>query len=139
MITDIFTVICSDDVSASRDFYIDLLGFDVSFEADWYVQLQGRHPSRPQLGIVARGHESVPERFRQRPAGVLVSVEVDDVDAVHDRAVAAGLTLELTLRDEPWGQRHFITVDPDGVAVDVITPIAAAPEYAELYADSTPA
>lgn len=133
MITNIFTVVCSDNVAASRDFYIDLFDFEVIFEADWYIQLQGRHRSHPQLGIVARDHDSVPARFQERPAGVLVSVEVDDVDAVHDRAVAAGHRMELTLRSEEWGQRHFITVDPDGAAVDVITPIAPSPEFAALY------
>lgn len=139
MITDIFTVVCSDNVAASRDFYVDLFGFEVIFEADWYVQLQGQQPARRQLGIVAREHDSVPERFRERPAGFLVSVEVDDVDAVHDRAVAAGHRMELTLRSEDWGQRHFITADPDGAAVDVITRIAPSPEFAALYSEPSSA
>ncbi len=50
-------------------------------------------------------------------------MEVDDVDAVHACAVSAGLPIVLGLRSEDFGQRHFMTVDPDGLLVDVITVI----------------
>lgn len=39
---------------------------------------------------------------------------VDDVDAVHDRAVAAGLRPEMAPSDAPWGERYFHLRDPDG-------------------------
>jgi hypothetical protein len=39
----------------------------------------------------------------------------------------------VSLRDEPWGQRHFITEDPDGVLVDVVTVIPPAPEFVAQY------
>ena len=39
-----------------------------------------------------------------------------------------------TLRDEPFGQRHFITRDPNGVLIDVIKPIPPSAEFAAQYA-----
>ena len=39
---------------------------------------------------------------------------VDDVDAVHDRAVGAGLAPEMAPADAPWGERYFHLRDPDG-------------------------
>ncbi|GAB2673986.1 VOC family protein [Kribbella swartbergensis] len=134
MITGIFPTICADDVAATRDFYVDLFGFAVVFDSGWYVQLEAPAGARPQLGIVEREHSSVPEAFRRRPAGFLVAIEVDDVDAVHEHARAAGLPMPLALRDEDFGQRHFMIVDPSGTLVDVITPIPPAPEYADAYA-----
>lgn len=133
MITGTYPALCADDVAATRDFYVDLLGFDVVFDSGWYVQLVGREHPHAQIGIVEREHHSVPAAFRHQPAGVLVSVEVDDVDAIHARVVAAGMEIALPLRDEAFGQRHFMTVDPAGTLVDVITPIPPSPEYAELY------
>ncbi|WP_433160477.1 VOC family protein [Kribbella sp. CA-247076] len=133
MITSIFPVVCADDVAATRDFYVDQLGFRSIFDVGWYVQLEAPSGARPQLGIVDREHESVPERFRLRPAGVLVSIEVDDVDAVHDRIAAAGHEIAFSLRSEDFGQRHFMTLDPSGTLVDVITPIPPSPEYAAAY------
>ena len=41
-------------------------------------------------------------------------VHVDDVDAMHARAVAAGLTPSMTPTDAPWGERYFHIDDPDG-------------------------
>lgn len=46
-----------------------------------------------------------------------------------------GVPAELELRDEPPGQRHFIIADPNGVLVDVITPIEPTAGFAALYAE----
>lgn len=135
MITGIFPTICAVDVEASRDFYVTHLGFVVVFDSGWYVQLQAPTEAAPQIGIVERDHPTVPLAFRARPAGVLISIEVDDVDAVHEGAIGAGLEIALDLRSEDFGQRHFMTVDPDGILVDVITPIEPDDQYAESYAD----
>lgn len=40
------------------------------------------------------------------------------------------------LRDEPWGQRCFMTRDPGGTLADVVEQIAAAPGYWEQYPPS---
>jgi catechol 2,3-dioxygenase-like lactoylglutathione lyase family enzyme len=46
----IITNICSDRLTESRDFYVTLLGFEVSYESDWYIQL--RNPiDRESLSI----------------------------------------------------------------------------------------
>ena len=39
---------------------------------------------------------------------------VDDVDALHARALARGLEPEAPPRDAPWGERYFHISDPDG-------------------------
>ena len=87
-----------------------------------------------QLAFVDKSHDSIPDGFaRPTAAGMLVTIEVPDVDAVHARAREAGLPMHVTLRDQAWGQRHFITEDPDGVLVDVIALIPATGEYAAAY------
>ncbi len=134
MITGLFPVVCSTDVAASRAFYAEYFGFRTIFDADWYMQLESPDGSKPQLGIVARDHESVPEPHRRDPAGVLISIEVDDVDKAYARIVACGVDIALSLRDEAFGQRHFIAVEPSGALVDVIKPIPPTGEYVDLYA-----
>lgn len=132
-VTSLYPVLMTEDVARAHAFYADLLGLRDAFAADWYVSLAGVDEN-VQLAIVARDHESVPAGFRASGAGMLVTVEVDDVDAVHARAVARELPFHVPLRDEAWGQRHFITEDPDGVLVDIVTVIAPSPEFAALYA-----
>ena len=66
---------------------------------------------------------------------MLLSFEVPDATAVHAALAAKGLPMLLALRDEPFGQRHFITRDPAGVLIDVIEPIPPSAEYRAQYAD----
>ena len=130
VITSIFPTICADDVAATRDFYVELFDFRVVFDSGWYAQLEALDGAKPQIGIVERDHETVPAAFRRDPAGVLIAIEVDDVDAVHARAEAARLEMPLNLRSETFGQRHFMTIDPSGTLVDVITPIPPTGDFA---------
>ena len=128
-ITGYYPVLMTDDVAATARFYQAHFGFEPAFAADWYVHLKHRDDARVELAILDAGHETVPAPERGRPAqGLLINFEVEDVDAVHDAVVAAGLALLQPLRDEPFGQRHFITTDPNGVMIDVITPIPPSPE-----------
>ena len=130
---NLFPVICTDDVSVSSKFYEDLFGLKPVFESDWYVQL--RAPSDPcvEIALVQRDHPSVPTGHQSRPEGVIVTLESDDVDDIHALAVRMGLPIVLSLRDEAWGQRHFMTQDASGLLVDIVKLIPAAPDYAAGY------
>ena len=50
---------------------------------------------------------------------------VDDVDAMHARAVAAGLKPISTPSDAPWGERYFHIHDPDGHELSFARPLRA--------------
>jgi catechol 2,3-dioxygenase-like lactoylglutathione lyase family enzyme len=52
-----------------------------------------------------------------------VIVHVDDVDALHARARAAGLRPEAPPRDAEWGERYFHLTDPDGHELSFARPI----------------
>src|SRR5207244_7614313 len=49
-------------------------------------------------------------------AGVssMLYVYVDDVDAHYQHARAAGATILMELRDQPWGDRLYQATDPEG-------------------------
>ncbi|MGI9333179.1 MAG: VOC family protein [Gammaproteobacteria bacterium] len=134
----LFPDICSDALPESRDFYVSLLGFKPVFEMDWYIQLQAPNDENVQLAFVARDHPSVPEGYRVTPQGVVITVELNDIEPVHRRALQMGVTLIQELRDEVWGQRHFMAADPNGLLVDVVQMIAPAPEFAEQYTQAQP-
>ncbi|MFG3439726.1 VOC family protein [Nonomuraea sp. NPDC047897] len=130
-LSSFYPVICTTRLPESRDFYVRLMGFEVTFEADWYVSLR-RGPY--ELALLDHAHPTLPAAYRRPVAGLLLNFEVADVDAEWQRLVAGeGLKPELELRSENFGQRHFIVADPDGVLIDVITPIAPSEEYAAQY------
>ena len=54
------------------------------------------------------------------PEAPNLSIEVDDCDAVHARAVEAGYEIVYPPTDEPWGVRRFFVRDPNGAVVNVM-------------------
>ncbi|NED94732.1 glyoxalase/bleomycin resistance/extradiol dioxygenase family protein [Phytoactinopolyspora alkaliphila] len=133
-LSSFYPVIATDKVAATRDFYVNHFGFEVVFEADWYVSLN-RPGERPyELAILDATHPTIPAAYRRPVAGLLLNFEVDDVDAEHKRLVVDGdLEAVLELRSEDFGQRHFIVADPAGALVDVITEIPPAEEFADKF------
>jgi len=132
--TSYYPVLMTDDVAGTAAFYVEHFEFTPLFESDWYVHLQSARDRRVNLGIVAGDHETVPPEGRGKASGLLINFEVKDPDSVYERVVAAGLPILRSLRDEPFGQRHFITRDPNGVLIDVIRPIPPSAEFAAQYA-----
>jgi catechol 2,3-dioxygenase-like lactoylglutathione lyase family enzyme len=129
-----YPVIGTKHVSESKDFYTKHFGFSITFEADWYVSLK---KDKYELAILDYTHPTVPEGFRKGVQGLILNFEVDDVDAEYERLVKKSkLPLQLELRSEEFGQRHFITSDPNGVLIDVITVIPPSEEYVEQYKNS---
>ncbi|GGB37515.1 glyoxalase [Roseibium aquae] len=130
-----YPVIMTDRVPQTARFFIDHFRFQKAFEADWYVHLQSVEDDKVNLAILDRAHETIPVQGRgQGAAGLILNFEVEDVDVIYEKLKDAGLPMLLELRDEPFGQRHFITEDPNGVLIDVIKPIPPSPEFLAQYA-----
>lgn len=130
--TSFYPVLMSQDVAAAATFYRELLEFETTFESDWYISMR---TGAFELAILAHDHPTIPEAYRSLPSGVLVNLEVDDVDALHDRLTTnPAVEVVQALRDEDFGQRHFILAAPDGVLLDVIQPIEPNSDFAAAYA-----
>jgi catechol 2,3-dioxygenase-like lactoylglutathione lyase family enzyme len=138
MLSSFYPVIMTDRVAASSEFYMNHFGFVPVFEADWYVSLRKNHPDHPfELAILDAHHPTVPDLFRKTVQGVILNFEVDNVDAEYERLIVkAKLPLHLDIRDEAFGQRHFITSDPNGVLIDVITVIPPTESFGEQYTEN---
>ena len=115
-----YPCLCVDDMVSSIEFYRSLLDLAVVVDVDWYVEMAAVGEPSVMLAFVQRGHPTVPAGFDDSRAGVLVSLIVDDAAATYSRAQARGARIAYELRDEEFGQRHFMVVDPDGLLVDVI-------------------
>ncbi|MFY0665214.1 MAG: VOC family protein [Natronospirillum sp.] len=129
-----YPVIMTHDVAGSKAFYTEHFGFEVVFDTDWYVSLRAAEEPLFELAILNATHDTVPEGFRQAMSGGLIlNFEVDDVDAEYSRIQRANLPIHLDIRSEDFGQRHFITADPNGVLIDVIKVIPPSAEFAAQY------
>ncbi|MEV6564519.1 VOC family protein [Streptomyces kronopolitis] len=109
-------VIVTPDLDRLRDFYRELAGAEeftrVPEEGPaFFVGLRIREA---ELGLVAdRSVET------GTPTRILLSLAVDDVDALLERVERLGGTVLGPADDMPWGQRVAHIRDPDGNAVNL--------------------
>jgi uncharacterized glyoxalase superfamily protein PhnB len=114
--------IITNKLQETKTFYTKVLNFGVTFENDFYLLMH------------TPGHQSevsflLPDHPTQRPIfqksfsgqGVYLTIEVADVDAEYERILSLKIPVEIELRNEPWGDRHFAIVDPNGVGIDIVT------------------
>ena len=104
--------IATDKVAEVRRFYEDLFDLEAVMDQGWIVTLASDRSARVQVSIASEGGSGAPVPD--------ASIEVDDVDAVHERAVSLGCEMEYELTDEPWGVRRFFVRDPAGRLLNVL-------------------
>ena len=100
------------DPGVTRDFYTGVFDLEIAMDMGWIATLTSPENPLAQVSVFA---EDAPG---PRP---FVSIEVDDVDAVHARALKLGHDVVYSLRDEEWGVRRFMVRDPAGRTVNVLT------------------
>lgn len=101
----------SDRPAETRDFLVGLLGFEVAMDLGWIVTVAS--PTNPSAQVTIISNDD--------PAAPGISVGVEDVDAVHARAVELGLEIAYPLRNEEWGVRRFMLREPSGTIVNVVS------------------
>jgi catechol 2,3-dioxygenase-like lactoylglutathione lyase family enzyme len=103
----------AQDPGASRAFYVDVLGLEVAMDLGWVVTFAA--PGNPTAQI------SVMRDDASASVQPDVSIEVDDVDAVHAAAQRLGYEIVHPLTEEPWGVRRFFVRDPNGKIVNILS------------------
>jgi catechol 2,3-dioxygenase-like lactoylglutathione lyase family enzyme len=128
-----YPIVVTERLAACREFYTRRLGFEIVFEATWFVYLQA--PGGPHgIAFMAPDHPSQPpgpETFTGH--GVFLTLQVADAAAEFARLSKAGVTIAYPLRDEAWGQRRFGIVDPAGMWLDVVQHIEPQPGFWDPY------
>ncbi|MBF5002040.1 VOC family protein [Nocardia sp. BSTN01] len=109
------------DPEASATFLSEHFGFAVEMSADGFVSL-----GRPDAGFtVIFLRTGLPTFKPARIAGdagqgLLVVFTVDDIDAEYERVRAEGIEIATPIETEPWGERYFQAVDPNGIVIQLV-------------------
>ncbi|MGV3761589.1 bleomycin resistance protein [Parapedobacter sp.] len=107
MLTAIHPKLPMRDKTATKDFYIDQLGFRVFGNADFddYLMVEKDHI---QIHFFAFRDLDPMENYGQ------VYIRTDDIDNLYKSCAANGLVHPNgPLEMKPWGQREFSLLDPD--------------------------
>jgi catechol 2,3-dioxygenase-like lactoylglutathione lyase family enzyme len=119
--------IITSKLAETKAFYINTLGFGVTFENDFYLLLH-TPGHEAELSFLLPEHPSQQALFHQPFAGqgMYLTIEVENVDQLYAALQEKGIEIKIEIRDEPWGDRHFAIQDPNGIGIDMVQ--YAAPE-----------
>jgi uncharacterized glyoxalase superfamily protein PhnB len=127
--TDVIPLLACSDIEAEHDYLLAAMGFVSGgverTEAGTVVHAEVRAGTRRIW--LHRADEATglgPPGTRGTASGGMV-IHVADVDAHHQRAMAAGAQILYPPRDEGYGQREYGLRDPEGHSWWIATPIKA--------------
>jgi catechol 2,3-dioxygenase-like lactoylglutathione lyase family enzyme len=106
----------TDDVAASRSFYRDVFGVPLVYEDDVSAVFQFADTMINLLEVTAADalFDPHPVGTHDDGARVLLTLNVDDVDAECERLRSLGVSLLNGPMDRPWGIRTASFLDPSG-------------------------
>lgn len=131
MKTSVYPVIMSNDIKEKSDFFMTLFDFRETFVSDWYISLESEGF---ELALIDVNHETIPDVYRKECQGIIINIEVDNVDNLYSSIVKnENMTLLSEIRSEDFGQRHFIVESPSKIMVDIIQVIPPSEEFLNNY------
>ena len=122
--------ISTSKLRESKEFYMNHFGFQLVYESDWYIELIAQ--DMPAIGVsFVLPQRDEGEFFNGK--GLILSFEVENVDAEYQRLKEEGLPIYQEIQNKPWGERSFVVDDPNGVHLYIYTLIPPTPEYKRIY------
>ena len=91
------------------------------------------HDNNLQIAFVDTKHDSVLKTHQKPSQGVVITIESELVDDIYQKAKQLELPIVTNLCNEEWGQRHFMTEDPNGLLVDIYKMIEPTQGFMEQY------
>lgn len=120
MIQKLHSLTITDKLTETAEFYKQYFDFNEVFTSDWYIQLA--HTNGSEIALMLPGQPHQPDFLQTAHSGegIVFTFETENAQEEYDSLVAKSAPIIHSLRDEEWGQRHFILRDPSGVYVDVV-------------------
>lgn len=103
------------DVARANEMYAQIFGLDVGMHLGWVGNLAPADEPAVQLQVMTSD--------KSAPCNPTISVGMAapvEVDAIHERDVAAGLEVVHPLTDEDWGVHRLFFRDQDGNVINVV-------------------
>ncbi len=130
-----YTIVYTDDVASTLGFYEAAFGLRSRFatpEGDYGELDTGPTVLAFASNELARSNLSEAGGFAPLdpalpPVGISITLTTDDVGGTLAAAIAAGAVPYTEPVDKPWGQTVAYVRDPNGVLVEIATPVPATP------------
>jgi len=108
-------------LAETKKFYTEILNFGITFENEFYLLIHTPN-QQAELSFLLPNHPSQQPLFQQpfNGKGMYITIEVDDVNELYEQIKNKGIAIDIEIRNEPWGDRHFAIQDPNGIGVDIV-------------------
>lgn len=132
MIRTIYPVLMTEKLIECCQFYKTYFSFTETFSSDWYISLVDANGN--ELALIDSQHDTIPKSCRTVATGMILNVEVENATQIYKEILNKSDQIIIApLRDEAYGQRHFMVQDPNGVMIDIIEAIPPDKEFLDCY------
>ena len=121
-----YTIVYVQDVHCSLDFYEKALGLTRGFvheAGDYGEALTGDTKlAFASKVLIEQTGKGVGEADPKKPV-FEIAFETDDVERAYDHALANGANAVKAPMEMPWGQTVSFVSDPDGILIEICSPV----------------
>ena len=101
-------ILTVNNLEQSRDFYVNVLGFNLSFEWGNPITYLGLERGNVSLHLIGK------DISRQKPGTGKISIITNEVDNYYKSCKQQGAEMVVEPADQEYGLRDFGVKDPDG-------------------------
>lgn len=105
--------IATQNIAAAQAFYGDILGMEIVMDHGWIVTYGSGQTMTTQISFACEGGSGTPVPD--------LSIELDNLDEVHQRFLESAFRIEYGPASEPWGVRRFFVRDPFGRLINIFS------------------
>lgn len=108
--------IYSDDIEKSKKFYLEFLDMKLAMDMGWILTFTSKDNETAQVSIFKNeGNKSL------NNSAIFLSIEVEDVDYMHQKAKEQKIEIIYPIRDEDWEVRRFFVKGPNGETLNILS------------------
>jgi uncharacterized glyoxalase superfamily protein PhnB len=122
-------LITTDKIEELKAFYCDHFGFKPVFDKGDFLCLASSDKNCEISFMKPTCEDTKPHHGMN----ITFCFEVKDVDSEHDRLISRGVQFVQPPKDNPWGDRSAIAVDPIGIGVYIYKMIQPTEEYTKYF------
>jgi predicted enzyme related to lactoylglutathione lyase len=140
------TVICTDKLAKTVNFYEDFFGYAPVFERDDHVVLRRNGERGTEIAIMDIEHESIPDGFRKVTTGLMLNFYVESLDESFEYFYYEGVDIASEVSEAPCGEKFFMLKDPNDNLITImrkehkqrsdVTPAEIEPPFDAVAASS---
>ncbi|MGO4936393.1 VOC family protein [Fundicoccus sp. Sow4_H7] len=130
--TSFYPVLLTDHIEKDAKFFMNYFGFQATFKSDWYISLVDE--AGHELAFLDESHETIPQGFNGKSSHLILNFEKEEIDDLYSQLKdKEEINFVLDLKEEDFGQKHFIIEGPNQILIDIIKVIPPTSEYSGNY------